>query len=366
MAKKAAPLKKSKRNVEKPSKVSKSKVARETLKWNSLRLKHILQEFKSKKILVIGDVGIDRYTIGSVERISPEAPVPIVFVEEEKFKLGLAANCADNVHALGAVAWLTGIVGRDRAALDFRALLKTARIKDSHLIADSGRRTVLKERIVSGNQQLLRVDYESFHPVSGLTEKKAIEKITQLIPKADAIILQDYAKGMLTQALVDAVFETAHAYDKIVAVDPNPKTSLSRYLGATFLTPNTKEAEKLSGVSIVDESSLHAAGQKILKTTGARHVVITRGRDGMAVFSASSARVHLIPTYAREVYDVSGAGDTVITVMTLALCAGATIEESAVLGNLAAGVEVAKRGTATVSPDEILMAMQFFEAVGIS
>ncbi|MBC7691633.1 MAG: D-glycero-beta-D-manno-heptose-7-phosphate kinase [Methylotenera sp.] len=336
-----------------------------TLKWNSARLKQILQNFKSKKILIIGDVGIDRYTIGSVDRISPEAPVPIVFVEEEKFKLGLAANCADNVHALGAVAWLTGIIGKDRAALDFKDLLKLARIKDTHLISDSTRRTVLKERIVSGNQQLLRIDYENFHPISGLTEKKAIEKIKSLMPRCDAVILQDYAKGMLTQALIDAVFETAHEADKVVAVDPNPKTPLSMYLGASVLTPNTKEAEKLSGVTITDESSLHTAGQKILKATGAKHVVITRGREGMAVFTANSSDVHLIPTYAREVYDVSGAGDTVITVLTLALASGATIEESAILGNLAAGVEVAKRGTATVSPEEIRVAMEFFEAVGM-
>ncbi len=333
--------------------------------WDRNRLKAILKSIQGKKILVIGDVGVDRYTLGIVERISPEAPVPIVWVQDEKFKLGLAANVADNIQALGGVPLLTGLVGSDRTAEDFRALLKKGGIQTSHLIVDKSRRTVLKERIVSDRQQLLRVDYESLSPMDPQTEKVLERKITLLIPSCDGVILEDYAKGLLTKALAELIFSVAKKAKKRVAVDPNSKTSLDFYQGATVLTPNTKEAEKLSGVRILDEKSLIQAGTAILNATSAEHVVITRGKDGMAIFSEGSSTVHWIPTYAREVYDVSGAGDTVIAVLSLSLSAGASIEEAAVLGNLAAGVEVGKRGTATVSPEEIRVAMEFFGAMAV-
>ncbi|MBL7715399.1 MAG: D-glycero-beta-D-manno-heptose-7-phosphate kinase [Bdellovibrionales bacterium] len=328
--------------------------------WNRSRLKKTLAAFQGQRVMVIGDVGVDRYTMGIVERISPEAPVPIVLVEEEKLKLGLAANVADNVQALGGIPLLTGVVGRDRTAEDFRGLLRTAGIEISYLIEDESRRTVLKERIVSDRQQLLRVDYESFHPVNSAVEIQLINRIRTLVKKVDAVILEDYAKGLLSPSLSEQVFSCAKSAKKIMAVDPNMKTPLERYRGAGVLTPNTKEAEKLSGVSIRDEKSLWDAGHKILTQTRADHVVITRGKEGMAVFEAGSKEVVTIPTYAREVYDVSGAGDTVISVLTLALSTGASIVDAVILGNLAAGVEVGKRGTATVSPNEIRHAMDHF------
>lgn len=333
--------------------------------WNRYKLKRLLSDFAGKRILVIGDVGVDRYTIGLVERISPEAPVPIVFVEDEKLKLGLAANVADNIQTLGGKPLLTGVVGADRTADDFRGLLKKNGIESTHLVEDRARRTVLKERIVSERQQLLRVDYETVSGISPQVEARVLSKIRQLIAKSDAVILEDYAKGLLSPRLAEEIFATARKRGKIVAVDPNMKTPAGTYRGATVLTPNTKEAEKLSGVSIQDEASLFQAGTRILELTQAEHVVITRGKDGMAIFTAGSSEVHSIPTYAREVYDVSGAGDTVISVLTLALAAGAGIDEAAVLGNLAAGVEVGKSGTATVTPDEIALAMEFFEAIGV-
>ncbi len=328
--------------------------------WNRTRLRKLLAAMQGKRILVIGDVGVDRYTMGTVERISPEAPVPIVLVEEEKLKLGLAANVADNVRTLGAEPWLTGVVGADRTADDFRGLLRASGIEPAFLIEDTSRRTVLKERIVSERQQLLRVDYESQHPISKQIEKRLLSQIKGLTAEADAVILEDYAKGMLSPGLTAAIFAAARSAGRPVAVDPNMKTAVEMYRGAFVLTPNTKEAEKLAGMQIRDEESMLEAGTKILKAAKSDHVVITRGKDGMAIFSAGSAKVTLIPTYAREVYDVSGAGDTVISVLTLALAAGASIEDAAVLGNLAAGVEVGKRGTATVTPDEILAAMEFF------
>lgn len=320
------------------------------------RIQAILKSIAGRKVLVIGDLGVDRYTTGSVERISPEAPVPIVLVEEEKLKLGLAANVADNVCALGGIPLLVGVVGKDRAAQDFRGLLRIAGIRATHLVTDAKRRTVLKERIVSERQQLLRVDYESASQLSARAHKDCLIEIKRLVDRVDAVLIEDYAKGLLTERFAESIRRAIKASGReklIVAVDPNVKSAASLYRGAHVLTPNTKEAERLSGIPIRDEESLLVAGQTILETTEAKNVVITRGKDGMAIFSAGERSVRLIPTYAREVYDVSGAGDTVISALTLALSAGATIVEASVLGNIAAGIEVGKRGTATVTPEEI-------------
>lgn len=331
--------------------------------WKKRRLLEILRsQMPKKRVLVIGDVGVDRYTHGLVERISPEAPVPIVLVEEEQHKLGLAANVADNVAALGGVPLLLGIVGRDRIALDFRKLLSRSKISSRYLIQDPSRRTVLKERIVSDRQQLLRVDYETQGLIKRSTAAKLLTRLKELLPKCDCVVLEDYAKGMLTEETIKKIFTMGHKAGKFVAVDPNSKTPVGHYTGADILTPNTKEAEKLSGIGIHDESSLCEAGDKILKLTQASHVVITRGRDGMAIFSRDQSHVKLIPTYVREVYDVSGAGDTVISVLAMALAGGASVEEAVILGNLAAGVEVGKRGTATVSPTEVELALEFFSS----
>ncbi len=328
--------------------------------WNAARLKRVLSSIRGKRVAVVGDVGIDRYTIGSVERISPEAPVPIVLVQEERFKLGLAANVADNVHVLGGKPLLFGVIGKDRAGQDFKALLRKAGISPSHLVTDPARRTVLKERVVSDRQQLLRVDYESSEPVGELVRGRLLKEIQAAIRQSDAIVFEDYAKGLASREFASRLFASARKAKRIVAVDPNTKTPLEFYRGAYVLTPNTKEAEKLTGISIRDKASLAAAGTRIAQETRARYVIITRGKEGMAIFTRGSSEVTLIETYAREVYDVSGAGDTVIAVLTLALSSGATVEDACVLGNLAAGVEVGKRGTATVTPDEIREALDFF------
>ena len=212
--------------------------------WNKIRLLGILSQCAGKKILVLGDVGIDRYTYGSVDRISPEAPVPIVFVEDEQHKLGLAANVADNVMVLGGVPLLVGLVGRDRRAHDFRELLTEEGISNHYLVQDPTRKTVLKERVVSASQQLLRVDYESLHALSLKTEKAVIARVKSLLKKVDAVVLEDYAKGLVTEKVAQEVFSAARAQRKLVSVDPNAKSALSLYKGATLLTPNTKEAEK--------------------------------------------------------------------------------------------------------------------------
>lgn len=333
----------------------------ESKQWKFDRLDSILNKLKSKRILVFGDVGIDRYTVGQVERISPEAPVPIVFVQEEKLKLGLAANVADNIQALGAVPILVGVIGKDHSGSTFKALLKETGIPSQYLVTDSQRRTILKERIVSERQQLLRVDYENGSVISAKTEGLLFKQLERAIKKCDALIIEDYAKGTLSTKLMKKFLKLARDHQKLVAVDPNSRSLSGFYQGAKIFTPNTKEAEALSGIKIKDLKTLKQAGEYLQVQTKAEHVVITRGKEGMAIISGAKSDVRLIPTYAREVYDVSGAGDTVISVLTLALSAGATIEEACVLGNLAAAVEVGKRGTATVTPQEIREAFSWVQ-----
>ncbi len=335
------------------------------------RLRSIIHSFGKRKILVIGDVGIDRYVSGEVERISPEAPVPIVFVNSEVHKLGLAANVADNIHALGGRSELIGVIGKDRFASEIRTLLKREKVSDRALIVDPARRTIVKERIVSDRQQLLRIDYETPDPVGDAIEKKIFGAVRQALrtktkgAAIDAVIIQDYAKGMLSKTLIREIVRAAKAAGKPVMMDPNAKSPLDLYVGATFMTPNAREAEKLTGITIRDAASLGAVGARLLKTTGSPYVVVTLGKDGMAIFHRGSKKPTLIPTYAREVYDVSGAGDTVISLMALAYASGATIEEAAILGNLGGGVVVGKRGTATVSPIELEAALRLATEVGL-
>ncbi len=316
----------------------------------------ILSEFKKKKIAVLGDVGIDRYTIGSVERISPEAPVPIVAVQSEYLKLGLASNVADNVIALSGSPLLTGVIGKDRNGKDLVGMLKGRKIPSSGLIADATRRTILKERIVGENQQMLRVDYEDTHPLLPAVQKQIQSAIVKAIATADALIIEDYAKGMLSEHSIAVAVKAAKAKKIPVLIDPHVKTPVEWYAQATLLTPNKKEAEKLADQKITDQESLIAAGRKIMAKARTESLVITLGKDGMAIFKNAKTPPTMIPTFAQEVYDVSGAGDTVIAVMALVLSTGATLEEAAYVSNLAAGVEVSKRGTATVSQQEIVQA----------
>ncbi|MBS1960163.1 MAG: D-glycero-beta-D-manno-heptose-7-phosphate kinase [Bdellovibrionales bacterium] len=319
------------------------------------RLLELLAVFKKKRIAVLGDVGIDRYTQGIVERISPEAPVPIVFVQSEHLKLGLAANVADNVVALGGNVDITGVIGKDKDAQDLQNLFRDKRMGAS-LIVDAKRRTILKERIVAETQQVLRIDYESLEPISENTQKRVEAEALKTIKSSDALIIEDYAKGLLNERMISACIRVAKKYAIPVLVDPHVRTPAHWYRGADLLTPNKREAEALSGIRIIDDKTMIGAGHEILRRAEAKSLIITLGREGMAIFKDSKSKPTRIPTFAQEVYDVSGAGDTVISVLALSMASGSKIEEAAFISNIAAGVEVSKRGTATVSPKEIVQA----------
>jgi len=316
----------------------------------------LLSKFRSKKIVVLGDVGIDRYTQGSVDRISPEAPVPIVFVLDEYLKLGLATNVADNIVALGGSTEVVGVVGKDKDANDLFGLMKDKRLSSTRIVVDPSRRTILKERIVAETQQMLRVDYESTHPLSLTVQKKVKSSVMSAIRLADAVIIEDYAKGLLNEQLIQETIRGAKKKGIPVLIDPHQKTPIEWYQGATLLTPNRREAEALTRIRIVDEASLIEVGHALLKKTRAHNLIITLGKDGMAIFKGSYQKPTYIPTFAKEVYDVSGAGDTVISVLALALASDAKLEVAAFVSNLAAGIEVSKRGTATVTTQEIVHA----------
>jgi D-beta-D-heptose 7-phosphate kinase/D-beta-D-heptose 1-phosphate adenosyltransferase len=318
-------------------------------------LLQLLAAFRTKRIAVLGDVGIDRYTQGSVDRISPEAPVPIVFVLNEYLKLGLATNVADNIVALGGSTEVVGVVGKDKDASDLMALMKEKGLP-GRLVVDPSRRTILKERIVAETQQMLRVDYESTHPLSVAIQKKVKIAFQKAILEADVLIIEDYAKGLLNESMIQEAIAAAKKKKIPVLVDPHSKTPLKWYEGATLLTPNRKEAEALSRTRIHDEASLIQAGQIILKVTKAQCLIIKLGKDGMAIFRTREGKPLYIPTIAKEVYDVSGAGDTVVAVLALSLACQMKLDEAAFVSNIAAGVEVSKRGTATVSPQEIIRA----------
>jgi rfaE bifunctional protein kinase chain/domain len=317
------------------------------------RFEEISAKVQGKKVLVLGDVGVDRYTIGTASRLSPEAPVPVVHVTSQEDKLGMAANVAANVRAFGANPLLCTLVGEDRVCDELFSLLRSSGIGSEHVHRHHSRRTSLKERVIAQPQHIVRIDHERPVPLSNEAENFFLKNTFKLISECDAIILEDYAKGVLTERVLISVIEEARKHKKLITADP---TTIVRrpqdYRGVSLFKPNRDEASRLSGIEIKDETSLRAAGEYFLREIEAGMVVITQGAAGMTVFTPHDAPV-TIPTFARSVYDVSGAGDTVISMLTLGIAAGATLVESSILANYAAGVGVSKQGTATVTLDEV-------------
>ncbi len=315
-------------------------------------LMRAVQQFRNKRILVLGDLMLDRFIWGSVSRISPEAPVPVVEIKTESTCLGGAANVAANIRSLRGIPVPLGVLGRDfegkRLQEEFRALGSPI----GGLVVDKDRSTSIKTRIIAHHQQVCRTDREDRFPLSSAIQARIVEKFRVSLPSADAVIVSDYAKGLISPQLLRRTLPLAKSARKIVCVDPKMK-NFSAYKPATVITPNTQEAEHASGVPISKNSDLIRAGKKILSQSGVQHLLITRGEEGMVLFENPSRITH-IPTVAQEVFDVTGAGDTVISTLTLSLAAGLSILEAAVLANIAAGIVVGKLGTAAVTPEELM------------
>jgi D-beta-D-heptose 7-phosphate kinase/D-beta-D-heptose 1-phosphate adenosyltransferase len=320
----------------------------------SAKYKDIIASLPERRLAVIGDSMLDRFLWGRVDRISPEAPVPVVRLESETTKLGGAANVAANICALGARAVLFGLTGRDEAAAQLDALLAAKGIDAAGLIATAARPTTIKTRILAHNQQVVRTDREDDRPVeTGLVEQ-LVAKLTELGP-FDGFIISDYGKGLLTVEALAAFIAAGRAAGVPLVVDPK-NGDFSQYRGVTSLTPNQKEAEQACAMSITDEPSLRFAGDRLLARTAAEAVLITRGEHGMALFEKGGAQHHLA-TEATTVYDVTGAGDTVIAVYTAALAAGAPFAAAADLANHAAGLAVRELGTTTVTAAQLTAAL---------
>jgi D-beta-D-heptose 7-phosphate kinase/D-beta-D-heptose 1-phosphate adenosyltransferase len=319
-------------------------------------LLHHLARFSRCRVLILGDVMLDEYMWGAVSRISPEAPVPVVAVQSESVKVGGAGNVATNVAALGGRATLIGLVGNDAAAERLGHELELHGVKSDGLVEDRSRPTTIKSRVVAGSQHVVRFDRESDAPVSRAVRAQVIAAVRQRLPEADVLLISDYAKGLVSPGLVREVLALAARYHCMVAVDPKVQ-HLPLFKGVTMVAPNHHEAAAAVRLTIRSEADLLRVGQVLLRRLKARGVLITRGEQGMSLFEAGKPVVH-IPTVAREVYDVTGAGDTVMGALSLALAAGATMPEAAVIANFAAGVVVGKRGTATVTRAELERALR--------
>jgi rfaE bifunctional protein kinase chain/domain len=315
-------------------------------------LEKILSRFSKVKILVVGDIMMDRFIWGKVSRISPEAPVPVVAVEKETFLLGGAANVVNNINSLGGKVSLCGVVGDDEMGEKIIKELTEMGIGLHGTFVEEGRQTTTKTRIIAHHQQLVRIDRETADHPRISTSRILSEFLKKNIENFDGIILSDYGKGLLTKELIRTTIRRVREMKKFIMVDPKLK-NFFYYKGATVVTPNVAEASAASGILINDLSSLKRAGRRLLKKLGCDVLVITRGEEGIAIFEPHQ-EPFLVPTVAKEVYDVTGAGDTVIGTMALALGAGARVIEAAKLANYAAGIVVGKIGTATVNRTELI------------
>ena len=324
----------------------------------AIRLRQILESARSKRILVIGDLMLDEFIWGKVSRISPEAPVPVVEVTGESFYAGGAANVARNLREFTPHVAVLGMVGEDRNGQTLHRLLAEQQIATDAWIMDQQASTIVKTRVIARQQQVVRVDREQVANPSSAQVKKVIKSVREKLSEIDAIIFQDYGKGFLTQNLVSQIIEDARRADKVVTADPNSRHPID-WKGVTAVKPNLMEAFFAAGIPtngsqpIESHSALTQAGETLLKQWKAKYLLITLGEDGMMLFQTGK-RSHHIPTRARQVFDVSGAGDTAIALFTLALACGATGIEATQIATHGSAVVVGKLGTATVSPDELV------------
>ena len=322
------------------------------------RASEIVAAMRSKTVVVWGDVMLDEFVWGDVTRISPEAPVPVVEVRRESAHLGGAANVLANLRALGVRASVVGVVGADRAGERVRSELRDvgALGADENLIVDVSRPTTLKTRIIAHSQPVVRADRERRTPVDGLVEERVVETLRKLLRGADALVVSDYDKGAVTPGALAEILTAAEVARVPVLVDPKIR-NFNSYRPATLVTPNHHEAMRLTNTEDGDDAGMARAARAIIETLGCRSVLITRGERGMMLLEEAGEPV-FVPTAAREVYDVTGAGDTVIATLAASLAARATLVEAAMLANHAAGIVVGKIGTATATSDELLASFQ--------
>jgi D-beta-D-heptose 7-phosphate kinase/D-beta-D-heptose 1-phosphate adenosyltransferase len=316
------------------------------------RLAEAVARFPECRILVLGDLMLDVFLWGEVSRISPEAPVPVVEVREETRRLGGAANVIHNVVSLGGNACVAGVIGDDGPGRHIRDLLEQLHVSTRCLVAEQERPTTIKTRVIAQNQQVVRFDREWHSPIPSESRRRIVTYIKNNLPQFDGMIISDYDKGVINLEVMDLIRSLGAPSTFPVVVDPKVR-NVELYRHMTMVTPNHHEAARITGINIHDEDTLKAAGDALLERLECPMVLITRGKDGMSLFRRYTQPVH-ISTVARRVYDVTGAGDTVIAALTLGIVAGLSAMEAALLANLAAGIVVAEVGTAAVSADQLL------------
>jgi len=317
------------------------------------RLSELVKEFSKSTLLVLGDLMLDRYLWGHVSRISPEAPVPVVAVNKETSCLGGAGNVSRNLQSLGASVILAGLVGDDAAG----RWIKGNAPSGQGIFTDPGRPTTIKTRIIAHHQQVVRVDQEEVGALAPAVRESVLSLIRN--ESYDGLLVSDYNKGMVNRDLMEAALEVARERKIPVYVDPKVE-NFSHFSPVTLITPNHFEAERIVNHPCSSDSDVERAGADILSRISVQYLIIKRGEQGMSVFEKGRHPIH-IPTVAKEVYDVTGAGDTVIAAASLALLAGATIQEAALLANTAAGIVVGKLGTATLTKEELLNVLPAYD-----
>lgn len=315
-------------------------------------LAKIVRGFKGANVMVVGDLILDEFIWGDVSRISPEAPVPVVWVRKESFMPGGASNVANNLSSLGGKVYSVGVIGDDDRGAILKRALDEKGIDTSNILVDGSRPTTLKTRVVAGHQQVVRIDKERVEALSDVMVRRMMDNIAETIKKVDAVIIEDYGKGVITPKLLQKVVPLAKRSGKIISVDPKEE-HFKYYRGITVITPNNHEASRAVGFQIKDDATLKKAGAALLSKIGCRIALVTLGENGMAVFCKGKV-MERIPTFAQEVFDVSGAGDTVIAAYTLGLASGGDPVKSAYIANCAAGIVVGKVGIAVVDPKELI------------
>lgn len=315
-----------------------------------------IERLSGRRILVAGDVMLDRYLWGVVSRISPEAPVPVVDVRSETYRLGGAANVARNVLSLGGAPVLVGVVGPDEAAAKLALQMAEAGVSHEDMVVDDSRKTTVKTRIVAHDQQVVRADEETRHEITGEPLERMRHGIMAKIESCDAVIISDYAKGALPREMVEETIRGARSLGIPVCVDPQD-SRMDFYKEATVITPNSKQAAAGYGTVNIDDGNISEVGRGLLKRLGCDGVLITRGSRGMSLFEKSGSETHL-EALAKKVYDVTGAGDTVVSVFAMALAAGAELAQAAYLSNHAAGIVVGELGTACVTRDDLAASLE--------
>jgi rfaE bifunctional protein kinase chain/domain len=321
------------------------------LKLTGEKLNNLKNNFGGKKIAVVGDMMLDCYFWGDVKRVSPEAPVPVVEVENEFFRFGGAANVALNILKLGGIPFLIGTIGKDNDGKIFTSLLHEANMVSEGVFEDDSRPTTAKTRVIAGKQHVVRIDKESKQNISDNTEKKLFDYLSLKISDLDGIILQDYNKGVLTQTFIENIIKLANNKSILITADPK-FNNFFEYKNVTVFKPNRKEAEDILGMKLQNSEDIIKAGRTILERLNAQYVLLTLGAEGVVVLEKNKPEKRM-PTKARKIADVSGAGDTVIATLTMALAAGANITEASYLANYAAGIVCEEVGIAPIEIEKL-------------